>query len=184
MHVECIDNTESIDYVIIYIQATLQWVKVSFAIQLSTFYCYFASDNRKCINYCLHCRKLKCIHYYSSNFRHDMFDHKSDSICKTIPIYCPCRYKWWYTSSIFLDSKYSHTVSWRESVKKLVGYSIYMQLSVDWATLNKVFKSTTFAYIFIPKQIYYLRVRSPHHVRSYFWWGVERIEIKQLHIGG
>ena len=44
--------TESIDYVIIYVEATLQWVKVSIATLLMTFYCYSASDDRKCIYYC------------------------------------------------------------------------------------------------------------------------------------
>ena len=104
MNIERNAATESIDYIIIYIEAMLQWVKISIATLLSTFYCYFASDDRKCINYCSHCRKLKCIHYYSFNFRQNTFYHKSDSICKTIPTYCPCRYKYWYTSSIFLHS--------------------------------------------------------------------------------
>ena len=47
MHVERIDTTESIDHVILYILATLQWAKVSLATVLSTFYCYFASDDQK-----------------------------------------------------------------------------------------------------------------------------------------
>ena len=97
MNVERNAATESIDYVIFYIQAMLQWVKVSFATLLSIFYCYIASDIRKCINYCLHCRKLKCIHFYTFNFRKITFDHKSDSMSKTIPVYCQCGYKCWYT---------------------------------------------------------------------------------------
>ena len=92
MHVERIDTTESIDYVIIYILAMLQLAKVTLATLLSTLYCYFASDDQKCINYCMHCRKLKCIHYYSFNFRLFIFDHKSDSICKTIKAYNACIY--------------------------------------------------------------------------------------------
>ena len=87
MNVELFAATESIDYVIIYVQATLQWTKVSFATLWSTFYYWFASDDQKCINYCTHCRKLKCIHYYSFNFRLFMFYYKSDSICKTITSY-------------------------------------------------------------------------------------------------
>jgi hypothetical protein len=92
MHVECIDTTESIDYVIIYIQAALLSTKVSLATLLSTFYCYFASDDQKCIHYCTHCRKLKCIHYSSCNFRFFTFCYKSDSICKTFTPCNPCRY--------------------------------------------------------------------------------------------
>ena len=56
LHVERIDATEGIDHVTIYILATLQWAKVSLATLLSTFYCYFASDDWKCIHYCMHCR--------------------------------------------------------------------------------------------------------------------------------
>ena len=37
LHVECIDATEGIDHVTIYILATLQWAKVSLATVLSTF---------------------------------------------------------------------------------------------------------------------------------------------------
>ena len=70
----------------------LQSTKVSFATLLSTFYSYFASDALKCINYCMHCRKLKCIHYYSYNFRLFAFYYKSNSICKTFTAYNPCRY--------------------------------------------------------------------------------------------
>ena len=111
MHVQSIDSPESIDYVIIYILATLEWAKVSFGTLLSTFYFYFTSDAWRCNNDCMHCRNLKCIHYNSFNFRLLLFDHKGGSICKTIKTYNPCGYICWYTSSIFLDSKHSHTIS-------------------------------------------------------------------------
>ena len=90
MHVECIDTPEGTDHVIIFILAMLQWAKVSLAILLSTFYCYFASDDQKCINYCTHCRKLKCIHYYSCNFRLFTIHYERDSICKAFTTYNPC----------------------------------------------------------------------------------------------
>ena len=48
----------------------------------------------------------------------------------------PCRYKCWYTSSVFLYSKYSHTISWQESLKKLVRDIAYVQCCVEWAILN------------------------------------------------
>ena len=96
----------------IYIKATPQQTKVSFETVLSTFYSYFAYDAWKFINYCKHCRKLKCIHYYSCHFRLFMFYYKSNSICKTITACNTCIYIYWYTSSIFLDNKYSLTISW------------------------------------------------------------------------
>ena len=89
IHFQSIDSPESIDNVIIYILATLQWAKISFATLLSTFCFYFTSDAQKCINYCMPCRNLICIHYYSFNFRLFIFDHKSNSICKTIKAYNP-----------------------------------------------------------------------------------------------
>ena len=89
MHIECIDTTDSIDHVIICTLAMLQWVKVSLATLLSTFYCYFAPDDQKCINSCMHCWKLKCIHY-SSNFRFFTFYYKHDSFCATCTTYNPC----------------------------------------------------------------------------------------------
>jgi hypothetical protein len=94
MHFQSIAFPESIDNVIIYILATLQWAKISFDTLLSTFYFYFTSDARKCINCCMHCRNLKCIHYYSFNFRLFIFDHKGDSNsnCKTIKAYNSCVY--------------------------------------------------------------------------------------------
>ena len=92
MHVERIDTTESIDYVIIYILAMLQLAKVTLATLLSTLYCYFASDDQKCINYFMHCSKLKCIHYSLSNSRLFTFHYKRDSICKTIKAYNACIY--------------------------------------------------------------------------------------------
>ena len=121
MHVECIDSPESIDNVIIYILAMLQWAKISFATLLSTFYFYFTSDARKCINYCMHCRNLICIHYYSFNFRLFIFDHKGDSICKTIKAYNPC---------IYVDTPLPYslitntdTQTWQESHEKLFRYT-------------------------------------------------------------
>ena len=94
MHFEHIDTTESIDYVIIYILALLQWAKVSLETLLSTFYYYFASDAWIYIHYCMHCRKLKCIHYsYSScNFRLFTFYYKSNPFCATCTTYNPCVY--------------------------------------------------------------------------------------------
>ena len=80
MHIKSIDSTESIDNVIIYILATLQWAKISFATLLSTFCFYFTSNAQKCINYCMHCRNMIFIHYYSFNFRLFMFYHKSNSM--------------------------------------------------------------------------------------------------------
>ena len=145
MNNKSIDSPESIDNVIFYILAKLQWAKVSFATLLSKFYCLFASDAWKHINYCMHCRNLKCIHYYSFNFRLFTFDHKSDSICKTITTYNPCGYICWYTSSIFLDNKHSHTISWQESHEKLVRYTSYMWYCVVWSIFNKVFSSIIYA---------------------------------------
>ena len=46
----------------------------------------------KCINYCAHCRKLKCIHYSSCNVKLFTLYCKSDSIFKTLTTYYPCRY--------------------------------------------------------------------------------------------
>ena len=121
IHVQSIDSPESIDNVIIYILATLQWAKVSLATVLSTFYFYCTSDARKCIHYCMHCRKLICIHYYSFNFRLFIFDHKSDSICKTIKAYNPCIYAdkpLPYSLITNID-----TQTWQESHEKLVRYT-------------------------------------------------------------
>ena len=152
MHFEYIYYAESIDYVNTYILAMLQWTKVSFATVLSTFYCYFASDAWKCINYCTHCRKLKCIHYYSCNFRLFTFCYRSDSICKAFTTYNPCWYVYrlicWYAPSIFLDNKYSYTISWRESLEKLVRYTTYRQYCVVWAMFNKLFESDIYIHIF------------------------------------
>ena len=145
MHVQSIDSPESIDYVIIYILATLEWAKVSFWTLLITFYFYFTSDAWKRNNDCMHCRNLKCIHYNSFNFRLLIFDHKGDSICKTIKTYNPCGYICWYTSSIFLDNKHSHTISWQESHEKLVRYTSYMWYCVVWSIFNKVFSSIIYA---------------------------------------
>ena len=92
MHVECIYDADSIDNVVIYIEAMLQWTQVSFATLLITFYKYFASDARRCINYCTHDRKLKCIHYYSCTFRLFTLYYKSGSIYETFKIYNPCRH--------------------------------------------------------------------------------------------
>ena len=92
MYIEHIDTTERIDYVIIYILATLQRVKVSLATLLSTFYFYFASDYQKCINLCKNCRKLKSIHYYSCNFRLFMLHYKHNFICMAFPKNKPCIY--------------------------------------------------------------------------------------------
>ena len=44
MNVEYISDADSIDFVIIYIEATPQGTKVSFATLLGTFYYYFAYD--------------------------------------------------------------------------------------------------------------------------------------------
>ena len=121
-----IDTTEGIDYVIISILAMLQWAKVSFKTVLSTFYFYFASDDRKCINYCMHCRKLKCIHRYSCNSRLITFHYKCGSICKAFTNIHSI-YICWDTSSIFLENKCSHTISWWESLEKLVRYTTNMQ---------------------------------------------------------
>ena len=124
----------------------------------------------KCINYCMHCRKLKCIHYSSCNFILFTFHHKRDSICKTITPYNLCGYKCWYTSSILLDNKPSDTISWQESHEKLVRYTSYVWYCVISSILNKVCKSNIYAYILIPKHTYYLEVGSLLHVTSYFWW--------------
>ena len=35
----------------------------------------------------------------------------------------------WYASIIFLDNKYSHTISWWESLEKLVRYTTYVRLN-------------------------------------------------------
>ena len=171
MHVEHINTTESIDHVITYILAMPQWAKVSLATLLSTLYCYFASDDQKRICYCTHCRKLKCIHYYSCNFRFFTFNYKSGSICKTITTYYAWRFICWYTYYIFLDNKYSHTISWRESFAKLIRYTTYVGYWAVWAILNTLFESDKYAYILILEHIYSLDVGSPHHIRSYFWWG-------------
>ena len=139
MHVQSIDSPESIDNVIIYILATLQWAKISFATLLSTFYFYLTSYARKCINYCMHCRHLKYIHYYSFNFRLFIFDHKSDAICKTIKA---------YNAFIYVDTPppYSlipntDTQTWQESHEKLVWYTKYVWCCVIWSILNKVLQS-------------------------------------------
>ena len=92
MRIEYIYDAESIDNVVFYIQAMLHRTKVSFATLLSTYYFYFASDAWKCIHYCIHCRKSKCIHYYSCNFRLFTFYYNSDSIWKTFTKYNTCRY--------------------------------------------------------------------------------------------
>ena len=139
MNVKCIDTTEIIEYVIIYIQAKLQWTKVSLATLFNVFYCYFACDAWKCINYCMHGRKLKCIHYSSCNFRLFTFYHKSNSTCKTITTYNPCRYVCWYTYSIFLANKYNHTISCQESFEKFNRYTTYVRYCVVWAIFNKLF---------------------------------------------
>ena len=118
LHVERIDAVEGIDHVIIYILATLQWAKISFATLLSTFYSCFASDARKCINHCMHCRNLKCIHYYSFNFRLFIFDHKSDSICKTIKAYNACIYV--DTPLPYFLITNTEIQTWQESHEKLV----------------------------------------------------------------
>ena len=86
-----LDTAYSHNLVIIYILATLQWANVSFASLLSTFYHYFASDDQKCINYCMHCRKLKCIHYYSCIFRLFTFDYTRGSNCKGFTTYNLCK---------------------------------------------------------------------------------------------
>ena len=121
IHVQSIDSPESIDNVIIYILATLQWAKISFATLLSTFCFYFTSDAQKCINYCMHCRNLIFIHFYSFNFRLFIFDHLGDSICKTIKAYNPC---------IYADTPLPYslitnidTQTWQESHEKLVRYT-------------------------------------------------------------
>ena len=99
-HLICMSNAlmlnaqSIIDNVNTYIEATLQWTKVSYATLLITFYCYFASDAWKCINYCTHCRKLKGIHYYSCNFRLFTLYYKSDSICKTFTTYSRHDHYW------------------------------------------------------------------------------------------
>jgi hypothetical protein len=82
MNVEHIDTTGSIDYVIIYILAMLQWAKVSFATVLSTFNCYFASDDG---NASIIVRIVE--NWYSFIIIHVILDfltfyYKSDSICK------------------------------------------------------------------------------------------------------
>ena len=115
----------------------VSWTNVSFATLLSTFLTTLLFDAWKCINYCTHCRNLKCIHYYSFNFRLFIFDHKGNSVCETIKTFNPSEYKCWYTSSIFLDNKHSHTISCQESHEKLVSYTSYMWYCVVWSILNK-----------------------------------------------
>ena len=172
MNIKCIDTIEIIDYVIIFIQAMLQWTKVSLATLLSTFYCYLAFDDRKCIHYCMHCRKLKCIHYYSFNFRLFTFYYKSDSICK----FCTNMksiHICWYTSSIFLDKKYRNTISWREFFAKLVSILRTWDTISVWAILNQQPKCNTYAYILIRKHNYYFkgRIATSRQIILLVWGG-------------
>ena len=78
MHVEHIDAAERIDYVNIYILATLEWAKVSLATLLSTFYCYFASDAGKWLI-------IVCIveNWNALNILHVILtlNYQSDSFC-------------------------------------------------------------------------------------------------------
>ena len=93
-------------------------------------------------------------------------------------------YIYWCASSIFLDNNYSHTTSWQESLEKLLWYTTSMGYWVVWAIFNKLFECNKHVYILIQNDVYYLEVRLPHHIRSYFWWGGGGIEIEQLRSGG
>ena len=128
MHIECIDTTDSIDHVIICTLAMLQWVKVSLATLLSTFYCYFAPDDQKCINSCMHCWKLKCIHY-SSNFRFFTFYYKRDSFCATCTTYNPC---------VFVDVPLPYSLITNKTTQFLGGnllrnsWGILQKCDIEW----------------------------------------------------
>ena len=177
MHVERIDTTESIHHVIIYILAMLQWSKVSLVTLLSTVYCYFASDDQKCIHYCTHCRKLKCIHYYSCNIRLFTFYYKRDSICKAFTTYNPC---------ICVDTPLPYSLITNTATQILGGNLLRNLFDIQhtWDTVwfeqySIYYFNVVCMHIFWFENIFItLRVGSPH-VRSYFWWAGGGIEVKK-----
>ena len=70
----------------------------------------------------------------------------------------------WYASIIFLDNKYSHTISWWESLEKLVRYTTYVGYCVVWAIFNKKFQCILYPYICFEN--IFLTLRLDCHITS------------------
>ena len=112
--------------------------KVSFVTLLSTFYNYFTSGDRKCINYCIHCRNwntfiifnviLDFLHFTTKatpSLRPSQHDMHADINVDTPPPYSLIT----NTVTQFLG---------RNLMKNLLGK--YVRWCVDWGILNEVFE--------------------------------------------
>ena len=140
LHVECIDATEGIDHVIIYILAMLQWSKVSLATVLITFYCYFASDDRKCIHYCTHCRKLNAF-----IILHVILDF----LCFTTNVTPSVRPSQIYNPCVYVDAPLPCSLIANTATQLLGGNLLRNSFDIRQTWDTEWFKQYTIKYIYV-----------------------------------